>query len=142
MNALDRVLIRQACIDLTSRYALAVNTSDTQAFIALFTDDAIWQRPGVPPLEGIDAIRTFIAGEFEKTRVIRHVNGAVLVDINGEQGASGWSQTTVYHAPGENKIPVRDTRPEMVVEYRDQFRCVDRQWRFARRDTRIVFTRT
>ncbi|HLS97262.1 MAG: nuclear transport factor 2 family protein [Porticoccaceae bacterium] len=141
MDLLTRLMIQQHCQDLVNRYALAVNDNSLEDFVALFTADAKWQRPNVAPMNGLAEIRAFIAGEFAKSRTIRHVNGAHLVEVIDADNARGWSQTTVYQQPGQGLLPVIGTVPEMVVEYRDRYRRENGLWRIARRDTNVVFTR-
>ncbi len=60
MEPLEKLLIEQACKDLTALYADAVNRWDIDDFVNLFTQDAVWQRPGVPPLKGQAQIRNFM----------------------------------------------------------------------------------
>ena len=126
------------CVDLVARYALAVNRWDLDAFVALFTTDAVWQRPQCAPMTGRAEIRAFM-GSLPTDRVLRHVNGAVLVEVQDEKHASGWSQTTVYDVKGTRTVPAIGTVPDMVVEYLDSYRKVGGQWLFARRDTTVVF---
>jgi uncharacterized protein (TIGR02246 family) len=137
-RALRRLEDRLACTDLVARYALAVNTWDLDAFVDLFTEDAVWQRPAVPPMNGRREIRAFMESRPAE-RVLRHVNGAVLIDVHDVASASGWSQTTVYDVRGRQTLPAIGTLPDRVVEYRDRFRKVGDLWLFARRDTAVVF---
>jgi ketosteroid isomerase-like protein len=139
MDALSRIEAERACERLVMRYALAVNAWDLDAFVSLFTPDAIWQRPKVPALNGHAEIRAFMAGQ-PKERTLRHVNGLcmVTVDESGE-AATSVSQTTVYDTPGRDKLPASLRGPDMVVEYRDRLVKVDGDWLFARRDTSVIF---
>ena len=130
--------VKLACADLVARYASAVNRWDLDAFVALFTSDAVWQRPKCAPMTGHAEIHAFMSS-LPTDRVLRHVNGAVLVDVQDESHASGWSQTTVYDVKGTRTVPAVGTVPDMVVEYVDNYRKVDGQWLFARRDTTVVF---
>ena len=138
MNELIRLGIQRECTDLITRYALAVNEWDLDAFVDLFTDDATWQRPDHPPLEGHHAIRAFMESRPSR-RTLRHVNGAALVEVIDENTATAWSQTTVYETPGRHELPAPLAGPAMLVEYRDRLRRVEDRWRIARRDTTVVF---
>jgi uncharacterized protein (TIGR02246 family) len=137
---LERIEAERACERLVMRYALAVNTWDLDTFESLFTPDAVWQRPGVPALNGRSEIRAFMAG-LPTDRTVRHVNGLCLVTLD-ESGtsASAVSQTTVYDTPGGGDLPVPIGGVDMVVEYRDRIVECDGQWMFARRDTTVVFS--
>ncbi|CAN5308416.1 hypothetical protein BH10PSE13_BH10PSE13_09420 [soil metagenome] len=139
MDALSRIEAERACERLVMRYALAVNAWDLDAFVSLFTPDAVWQRPKVPALGGHAEIRAFMAGQPGE-RTLRHVNGLcmVTVDESGET-ATSISQTTVYETPGRGDYPVPLRNADMVVEYRDRLVKVGGEWFFARRDTSVIF---
>ena len=140
MDELQSLLIRAACTDVITRYAMAVNAWDLDAFVALFTPDAVWQRPGVEPYNGHAEIRAFM--ETQPTaadRTIRHVNGGILVEPVDADHATAWSQTTVYESEAVT-VPA-PLVCDMVVEYRDRFARVGGQWLIARRDTTVVFKR-
>ena len=139
MDAVDRLIAQQACADVVTRYAVAVNAWDLDAFVALFTPDAVWQRPRFPELRGHDAIRAFMESQpTPAQRVLRHVNGGVLVELLDATNASVWSQTTVYESPAVAELPA-PLKVDLVVEYRDRMVKVDGEWLIARRDTTQVF---
>lgn len=140
MEALDRIEAERACERLVMRYALAVNSWDIEAFVGLFTPDAIWQRPANPPLVGHAAIQAFMEGQ-PAGRTLRHVNGLCLVTVadSGDR-ATASSQTTVYDTAARAGLPVPLAGPDMVVEYEDVIVRTAAGWRFARRDTTVVFS--
>lgn len=137
-DELAELLVKQACTELVTRYAQAVNDWDIDTFVNLFIEDAIWQRPGQPPLRGRPEIRGFMEAQ-SLDRVIRHVNGGVRVEVVDIEHARVWSQTTVYDTAGTTKIPAPLLGPDMIVEYRDEQVLDNGVWRLARRDTTIVF---
>ena len=139
MTDLERLVVRSGCTDLIMRYALAVNDWDIDAFVSLFAEEAVWQRPGTPALRGQRAIRDFMNAQ-PTDRTVRHVNGGVLIEAIDADTANAWSQTTVYEAGGTT-IPAPATAPDMVVEYRDRLARRPGGWCFARRDTTVVFSR-
>jgi ketosteroid isomerase-like protein len=51
---------------VVQRYYAAVDHNDIQALLALFTDDAVYRRPGYPTFVGRDALARF----YGSTRVI------------------------------------------------------------------------
>lgn len=133
--------IKAACCEVITRYAMAVNDWDLDRFVALFTPDAVWQRPGVAPLSGHDEIRAFMKSQpAPADRVLRHVNGGMVVDVIDADHATGWSQTTVYDARPASALPAPLVGADMIVEYRDRFVRRDR-WLIARRDTTVVYRR-
>ena len=140
MDALTRLTIQQDCTDVVTRYALAVNRWDLDDFTALFHPDATWQRPDNPPLVGHGAIRAFMESQPHSPteRVLRHVNGGVLVEVLDADTATVWSQTTVYEGPPAS-LPVVVAGPDLVVEYLDRMVRSSGGWLIARRDTTVVF---
>jgi uncharacterized protein (TIGR02246 family) len=139
-GALAELLTKQACAELVSRYAQAVNAWDIDAFVSLFVEDGVWQRPGQAPLRGRQEIRAFMESQ-PVDRVLRHVNGGVLVEVLDAERARVWSQTTVYDTGGTTEVPAPLLGPDMVVEYRDEHILRNGDWRIARRDTTVVFRR-
>ena len=140
MDALARIEAERACERLVARYAIAVNDWDIDAFISLFTPDAVWQRPKVPALHGHDSIRAFMQTQ-PTARTLRHVNGLCMVTIADDGAtATSISQTTVYDTAKVGDLPVPVMGVDMVVEYRDVLVRIEADWRFARRDTTVVFS--
>ena len=138
MNTIERLEAQQACADVIVRYALAVNQWDLDAFVALFAEDGSWKRPGTPEMRGRKAIRNFM-DSLPTDRVLRHVNGGVLIEVIDDHTASAWSQTTVYEFPRPSALPAPLSRPDMVVEYRDRLVNVGGRWLIAHRNTVVVF---
>lgn len=67
--------------ELVRRYYPVVDAGDPHAVVALFSDDAVYRRPGYPPLAGTAALLAF----YEQDRVIvegRHTVHQVVVDGN------------------------------------------------------------
>jgi hypothetical protein len=138
VEQLTELGIKQACTDVVTRYAMAVNAWDIDAFVSLFIEDAVWYRPASGEMHGHSAIRAFMESQASVDRVLRHVNGAVHIEAADETHATGWSQTTVYESPA-GPLPARLSGPDMVVEYRDRYVRVGGDWHIERRDTTIVF---
>jgi len=140
MDTLSRIEAERACERLVMRYALAVNEWDLDAFVSLFTPDAIWQRPNVPALRGHEEIRSFMSGQ-PSGRTLRHVNGLCMVTVNDDgETAGAISQTTVYDTAGHMAVPAPFSGPDMVVEYRDRLVRIEGDWLFAQRDTTVIFS--
>ena len=139
MDALERLVAQQACTDVVTRYAVAVNAWDLDAFVSLFTPDAVWQRPRFPELRGHAAIRAFMDSlPTPAERVLRHVNGGVLVELIDDTTATVWSQTTVYESGPVAELPA-PLKADLVVEYRDRMVKIEGAWLISRRDTTQVF---
>jgi uncharacterized protein (TIGR02246 family) len=140
LDPLAELVVKQACADVVTRYARAVNAWDLDAFVELFMEDGVWQRPGQAPMRGHAQIRAFMESQ-PVDRVLRHVNGGVHVEVVDAGRARVWSQTTVYDTFGTTVLPVPLAGPDMVVEYLDEQVRHDGRWRIARRDTTVVFRR-
>jgi ketosteroid isomerase-like protein len=81
--------------ETVQEYFRCVDAGDVEALLAVFADDAVYERPGYPPLEGIARIRAFYEGE----RVIDHgahdVEGIV---VEGDHAAAWGSFRGVSRA--------------------------------------------
>lgn len=133
------MVIEHDCASVVNRYGLAVCRWDLDTFVALSTDDAVWQRPAVAPMAGHAQIRAFMDSQPPPAeRVMRHVQGGIVVDVIDEDHARVSSQTTVYSAP-PGPLPVPIALPDMVVEYEDKMVRTPEGWRIRRRDTTVVF---
>jgi uncharacterized protein (TIGR02246 family) len=140
MEPIERLLAERECERLVMRYSLAVNSWDIDAFVDLFTPDAVWQRPKVAALRGHDEIRAFMQSQ-PLERTLRHVDGLCMVTIDDDgRTAASISQTTVYDTPGIHDLPAPLRQPHMVVEYRDRLVRTPEGWRFASRHTTQVFS--
>jgi len=138
MDRMTEMSIKMACADLVTRYAMAFNRWDLDAFVGLFTENAVWQRPVNAPLCGHAEIRAFMEG-LPHEQVARHVNGASWAEVVDDDHAQGWSQTVVYQTEGTRTTPARLQLPTMVVEYVDEYARRGDEWLFSRRDTSWVF---
>ena len=137
MNRLTEMSIKLACADLVTRYAMAFNRGDLDAFVALFTEDAVWHRP-VATLHGHSEIHAFMES-LPQEQVARHVNGASWAEAIDADRARGWSQTVVYQTAGTRATPARLEPPTMIAEYVDEYVRQEDGWRFSRRDTSWIF---
>jgi ketosteroid isomerase-like protein len=138
MDDVQRMLIEHACARLVAQYADAVNRIDLDTFTALFTPDAVWQRPGQKPLVGQAAIRAFMQAR-PSPRVLRHVSSPALIEAIDADHARGASQTVCYEKLTDAPYPIPGSIPSMVVDYRDEYVRTAGGWRIARRDTSVVF---
>lgn len=139
MERSKRLEIEQICTGLLSRYAVAVGDWDFDAFVGVFAEDGIWQRPGSPEMKGHVAIRAFMEKNRPPDTICRHVNGTAQIDVVDDDNARGISYTTVYNYENHKGGIAPMGGPDYVVEYRDRFRRVGDDWFIARRDTAVVF---
>lgn len=86
-HEIDRLLARQACMDLVLRAAAFADAGDAQALAQLFAEDGQLQRPGGEVLGG----RTAIAAAYSRRpagRMTRHLVTNTLVELQGPDRAS------------------------------------------------------
>src|SRR4051794_7574812 len=88
MDALQRLLIVEACRDLVLRAAAQADAGDAAALAALFTEGAVLARPNAEPLQGRAAIRASYA-QRPAERITRHLvtNTVVVVESPGASRA-------------------------------------------------------
>ncbi|MEU5302978.1 nuclear transport factor 2 family protein [Streptomyces noursei] len=102
-------------------YYRLVDAADVPGLIALFTEDAVYRRPGYPPMRGHQGLRAFYTGE----RIIargRHTVTSLLVE--GERSAV----TGVFEG-------VLKDGSEVSLEFADFFVHRDDDQCFRQRDT-------
>jgi hypothetical protein len=138
MDRLPELSIKQECLDLVTRYAMAVNRWDIDAYVEVWAPDAVWQRPESTPMHGHAEIRAYMESQ-PRNRILRHVNGASWANVIDDDHARGWSQTVVYDTTGSSDTPGRMELPTMVVEYVDEYERRGSVWLITRRDTTWVF---
>lgn len=106
--------------DVTNRYYTCVDSNDVDALLDLFAPDAVYHRPGYPPLNGRAELQRF----YTVDRVIaegEHKLSAVIVD--GPNVAAHGEFSGVL----KNGTPAR-------LRFADFF-VLGADGRFARRDT-------
>lgn len=115
-----------AIMALSADYMAAYNAGDAEAFVALFTDDAIRMPPDAPMLAGIDRIRTNAITMFET------YDGQVTINVD-ENRFSGdiaitrgtWATRLVPKVGGE---PQEDIGTWLNVSVRG----LDGRWKISR----------
>lgn len=140
MDALQRLLIEDACRSLVLRAAAAADGHDADGLAALFTPDGVLQRPSGAPLAGRDAIRAAYAGRL-RSRLTRHLVSNTRIDVLSPTQAHAASLVLLWagsldEVEGPQGRPA--SGPALVGEFDD--RCVlhEGQWRFSHRVARFV----
>lgn len=122
MDALDRLLAERACTELCHGFARALDFSDQDHFLELFTPDA--ELVYLERHDGIEAIARFI-GERPRGLVTRHVMSNLWVDVLDARTARGVAYCTLH--AGEDPTPVA------VGHVQDRYVQGDDGWRIATR---------
>ncbi|MBV9284296.1 MAG: nuclear transport factor 2 family protein [Acidimicrobiia bacterium] len=126
MSAEDELAVR----NLVARVAQYADGPDVDAYVALFTADAVWDMPGAPR-RGLDEIRAGseerrAAGTIGPSSNTRHVVSTIAVTIDGDQAVadSVWQfYADTASAP----------RLQLMGTYRDQCVRTDGKWKLAHR---------
>jgi hypothetical protein len=118
----DRLESTEAIRQLVSRYALATDSRDLDALVALFVDDV---RVGADQ-RGRDVLRAFFDRTLREVGVtILHV-GNHVIDFDDADHARA-----VVYCRGE--VQVDDRWIVQAIQYRDQYERRGRDWFFVRR---------
>ena len=139
MDALQSLIIKQACRELVLRAAAHADANEPCALAALFAEDGVLVRPGAEPLVGRDAIRQSYA-QRSAERITRHLVTNIVVDIESETEARAaslvllWSGST-HDTPGPQGRPAQR---QVVGEFADRLSLTPEGWRIARREARFV----
>ncbi len=139
-DALAELLDERAIHKLMTEYTRFVDFGEAGAIAELFTDDGVWDGPGVR-MAGKDEVRRFFGERAAVTRrTSRHVITNIAIELTGPDTAVALSYLINYRhdSGGEVVLPVPAGHPKYVGEYHDRFLRTADGWRFAER----VFTNT
>ncbi|WAL67768.1 nuclear transport factor 2 family protein [Amycolatopsis cynarae] len=128
VDAAARVEIEQLIAEML--YRLDHNQADTTW--ELYTEDGV----SVGPLGDMDreAMKAWGAQRAKQTDIVsRHFIGGIRLVWDGEE-VDGTVQYLTFRDTNEPQ-----TQPASVGEFRERYRRVDGQWRFARREIVPVF---
>ena len=143
MDAGEVVAAKQACAELLARYAWAVNHGAPDVAAGLFTQDVVWERANGQAVHGRNGMRDVFEGIARRMedRVLRHVNGAVLIDVVDADHATFWSQAVEYLHDAPSTLPAPLSGPRGVVEYNGTCVRVDGTWFIASGTATALFRR-
>lgn len=126
MSAEDELAVR----NLVARVAQYADGPDVDAYVNLFTHDAVWDMPGAPR-QGQEEIRAGsderrAAGTIGPGSHTRHVVSTIAVTVDGDKATadSVW-QFYAY----TNAAP----RLQLMGTYRDDLVRLDGEWKLAHR---------
>ncbi len=124
----DREQIRE----LYARYAMAIDTSDYDAWVDCFTEDGVFESTRFGRHAGAQGLRRFTAIYRESLggAQVRHVITNETFQIEGDRG-TGACYLVYYHC--------KDGRVQQtaVGHYRDRLRKAGGKWRFESRQVAL-----
>ncbi len=139
MNKSDIREIEAACTQLSIAYARHIDFGAYDAFVDLFTEDAILELGF--KLDGRDAIRTSMSKRSSRLRS-RHILTNIFIEVENAEQATGISYLTLYRHMGDESLqadPIEFQTPAAVGHYADEFRLTEQGWRIAHRRLAFAF---
>lgn len=132
---------RQQILDLISRYGHAWDNKDSEAWVALFTDDAILQNYGAGRLlsdrrtnaDRLDRAKERHAMFADKGIQTRHFQTNTLLTSRPDGSVSGETTFSVTWQHGGEQTP----KLVHTGVYRDIYLKTASAWKFARREVRF-----
>jgi hypothetical protein len=109
---------------LPARYALALDSRDLDALVALFVPDVRVSRDG----RGRAALRDWFASAMSKVGVTVHVVANHIIDLESADVARG-----IVYCRDEVELPDRGEWQVGMLQYHDDYRRVDGTWCIERR---------
>lgn len=141
---LDRLLAEQACRELVLRSAAHADAGNAPALAALFTEEAVLQRPNAEPITGRAAIQAAYA-QRPAGRITRHLVTNTLIDFDTPRQARACSYVLLWSgAESDASSPAGRAAQarQMVGEFDDRLsRQTDGRWCIQRREARFVLYR-
>ena len=146
MDTFERIAIEHDCEKLINRFYYLFN--DDMAFVAdLFTDDGVlilgrWELgPGAEPMR--EPLHRGSKNMLEGVEVVLNTVSNIVVDVIDANNATAISRDTFWeHGYYDGDLqgqPAPITSPIGINTWEDQLRCVDGEWKFARRQMTAVF---
>ena len=134
MNAMDRLLAKDACITLMTAYCTHLDERNEAQFLDLFTTDAHFARLAPPAYEasGHDGIRLLLAAR-PASLLSRHMmlNHEVVIDTATTAHAKALG-IVVRGDRDRTDLPMPIRGLELLVQYQLEFRCEAGQWKICR----------
>ena len=130
----ERVVIQQACTDLSTAYAHYLDTADYEHMPSIFAPDGVWEVLG-NHLQGPDAIREYWRGRtslWKPNEAWLHIIGNQRIDVVDRDHAKGSAYFSVYKVntePGANKL----LAPLVFSKTTDEYVRTQEGWRIKLR---------
>ena len=123
---IDRLLAYEEIRRLVAGYAVATDTRDLDALVALFVDDVQVGRDA----RGRDALKAYFGASLREVGVTILNTGTHLIELDDADDPPQRARGVVY-CRGE--IQVDDRWVVQAIQYRDTYERRDGHWYFARR---------
>jgi hypothetical protein len=144
------IATQSACRELLARYVLILDLKDWDKLNSIFANNAVFKRTDMAALDGwlqiqgyFEALETKRANAGEN-HLTCHLLTTISIDVVGIGSATGIAYVLVFrnrmHAEGRPSVlPIK---PELMIEYHDQFAQTDIGWRIVVHEARHIFRST
>ena len=138
LTELERIAAEQACARLTIACSLLYDSRDAEGFVALWSEDGVWETTR-GPMCGHDTIRRHF-GTRPPASLGRHITTNVMIAVIDAEHATGTCYFTYYSSadPGDER-PATIAGPQFVGQYFDTYVKTGAGWRLARRRMDLTF---
>ena len=144
------IATQSECRELLARYLLVLDLKDWDKLDSVFTRNAVFKRTDMAALDGSPQIRGYFkALETKRTdagenHLTCHLLTTVSINAVGIGSATGIAYVLVFrnrmHAKGQPCVlPIK---PELLIEYHNQFAQTDIGWRIVMHEARHIFRST
>jgi ketosteroid isomerase-like protein len=141
MDSLLKMQIEHECARLIKVYCNSMDAHDVDRLVGLFAKDAVWQRPGNPPMKGHAEFRNFVENHGQGTTSVHYVTN-IVVDVLDEHHASSNAYALSFReSESAGATPLPMSMPRNVVHYKHDFIRDGAQWYIARKEIRFIFQR-
>jgi hypothetical protein len=142
-SQIERLLAERACERLIVDYAHRLDLGQVERVAELFTDDAVWEMPGLIRFQGRAELTAGIPARLHSPgRTTRHLCTNVAIDVATSDDAIGLCYFTNYRhdsVTGLFEQPAPIGEPRYVGQYDDRFVRTPRGWLFAHRRVSLAF---
>jgi hypothetical protein len=124
---------REAIKELKARYFYHIDEQDWEAFNELFTED-VYLNYGeeLGEYEGQEGLEEFAAQIGGQMDTSSHMAANPIIDVDGDTATGRWYvDAREAFSNGQTGIT--------QAEYRDEYRRVDGEWKFAKKRVQIQF---
>ncbi|HIE4434687.1 TPA: nuclear transport factor 2 family protein [Burkholderia multivorans] len=133
IDILEPLACEALCMRLSADFAHFADSRDYEKFVALFTEDGIFERRG-ETLRGRNAILRAMHSRPEDMTT-RHICTNIRIDTHGNGMATGAGSMLLFHRAGSENAPPSIT----VADYRDIYIATADGWRIQERVSTLVF---
>ncbi|AMK19580.1 MULTISPECIES: nuclear transport factor 2 family protein [Sphingobium] len=131
LSPAERQAIEAECNRLVVAYAVLVDRRRYDEMVALFTEDCLFERPGVEA-KGSEALRAFLDSR-PATIATRHLCSHPFFERVGADEATAITYVTIFHGEGSDEGPNEVPGVAGLAEFHDVFRLTPNGWRIAHR---------